>query len=115
MNRSAERFASPWFEIAEFSNRIFRLREPAPGPLHGSTIWLVAADRFSLPIDTGAGVAPLRPVVNAINENPIICLLTHGRSDHIGGAHEFSDRRSHRSEAAILADPNARSTQWGAG
>lgn len=103
----------PWFEVAEFPNRIFRLREPALGPLHGSNMWLIAADRFSLLIDTGVGVAPLRPVVAAISENPIICLLTHGHYDHIGGAHEFSDRRTHRSEAAILADPNSRSAQWG--
>ncbi len=103
----------PWFEIAEFPNRIFRLREPALGPLHGSNMWLIVADRFSLLIDSGVGVAPLRPVVDAISENPVICFLTHGHYDHIGGAHEFSDRRSHRCEAAILADPNPRSTQWG--
>jgi glyoxylase-like metal-dependent hydrolase (beta-lactamase superfamily II) len=85
---------------------------PALGPMHGSNIRLVVADRFSPPIDTGVGAAPLRPVVNAISENPIICLLTHGHYDHIGGAHEFADRRSHRSEAAILVDPNPRSTRW---
>jgi len=101
-----------WFEIAEFPNRTFRLREPALGPLHGSNIWLIVGSRSSLLIDTGVGVGPLRPIVGAISENPVICLLTHAHYDHIGGAHEFADRRSHRCEAAILADPDPRSIQW---
>lgn len=102
-----------WFEIVEFANRIFRIREPALGPLHGSNLWLVTGDRTSLLINTGVGVAPLRPVIDALGAGPVVCLITHGHYDHIGGAHEFADRRAHRSEAAILADPNPRSSQWG--
>ena len=101
-----------WFEITEFPNRIFRLREPALGALDGSNIWLVVGDRSSLLIDTGVGVARLSPVVNAIAGNPIICLLTHTHYDHIGGAYEFSDRRLHEAEAKILADPNPQATLW---
>jgi glyoxylase-like metal-dependent hydrolase (beta-lactamase superfamily II) len=101
-----------WFEITEFPEQVFRIREPALAPLHGSNLWLVRGRRSSLLIDTGVGVAPVRPIVEALAGNPVICLLTHGHYDHIGGAHEFSDRRAHRLEAAVLADPDPRSTQW---
>jgi glyoxylase-like metal-dependent hydrolase (beta-lactamase superfamily II) len=102
-----------WFEITAFPDRIFRIREPALAPLHGSNAWLVVGERASLLIDTGVGVAPLRPAVEILSGNPIICLLTHAHYDHIGGAHEFPDRRAHALEAAILADPNPSATQWG--
>ena len=101
-----------WFEITELPDHIFRIREPALAPLHGSNLWLVRGGRSSLLIDTGVGVAPLRPVVEALSGNPVICLLTHGHYDHIGGAHEFPDRRAHRLEAGILANPDPSSTQW---
>jgi glyoxylase-like metal-dependent hydrolase (beta-lactamase superfamily II) len=101
-----------WFEITEFPDQVFRIREPALAPLHGSNLWLVRGARSSLLIDTGVGVAPVRPIVEALAGNPVICVLTHGHYDHIGGAHEFPDRRAHRLEAAVLADPNPRSTQW---
>lgn len=104
--------AVDWFEITAFPNRIFRLREPALGPLHGSNVWLIAAGRGALLIDAGVGVAPLAPVVRRIIAQPILCLLTHTHYDHIGGAHEFVDRRAHAEEAATLANPTAEATQW---
>jgi glyoxylase-like metal-dependent hydrolase (beta-lactamase superfamily II) len=102
-----------WFEITAFPDRIFRIREPALAPLHGSNAWLVIGECASLLIDTCAGVAPLRATVESLSGNPVICLLTHGHYDHIGGAHEFPDRRAHAHEAEILADPNPVATQWG--
>jgi glyoxylase-like metal-dependent hydrolase (beta-lactamase superfamily II) len=101
-----------WFEITPFPNEIFRIREPRLAPLHGSNSWLVRGRRSSLLIDTGVGIARLRPVVEALAGNPVICLLTHSHYDHIGGAHEFPDRRAHVLEAAVLADPTPRATQW---
>ena len=102
-----------WFEITAFPDLVFRIREPALAPLHGSNAWLMLGDHSSLLIDTGVGAAPLRPVVEALTRNPVVCLLTHAHYDHIGGAHEFSNRRVHRLESAILADPNPLATQWG--
>jgi glyoxylase-like metal-dependent hydrolase (beta-lactamase superfamily II) len=102
-----------WFEATEFADRIYRIREPALKPLHGSNAWLVRGAKDALLIDTGIGVAPLRPVVEALAGGPVVCLLTHSHYDHIGGAHEFGDRRAHRAEADVLADPDPRATQWG--
>lgn len=101
-----------WFEATQFPDRIFRLSEPALRPLHGSNAWLVLGERRALLIDAGVGVAPIAPVVRRITASPVISLLSHSHYDHIGGAHEFADRRAHRLEAAILADPTPQATQW---
>lgn len=101
-----------WFEITAYPDRIFRLTEPALGPLHGANIWLIVAGRGALLIDAGVGVAPLAPIIRRITADPVICLLTHTHYDHIGGAHEFADRRAHAEEAATLANPTGEATQW---
>jgi glyoxylase-like metal-dependent hydrolase (beta-lactamase superfamily II) len=102
-----------WFQTTQFPDGVYRLSEPGLRPLHGANAWLVLGARRALLIDAGAGVAPLAPVVRALTAMPAICLLTHTHYDHIGGAHEFADRRVHASEAAILTDPTPRATQWG--
>ena len=105
--------ASDWFEITPCPNRIFRISEPALGPLHGSHSWLVLGEQSALMIDTGVGVAPLAPVIRSLTDRPIICLLSHSHYDHIGGAREFSDRRMHRAEANIMSNPTPELTFWG--
>lgn len=102
-----------WFETTEFANGILRIREPALAPLHGSNAWLIRGRDASLLIDTCIGVAPLRPIVEALAPGPFLCVLTHTHYDHIGGAHEFAQRWAHAAEASVLSDPNPRATQWG--
>jgi glyoxylase-like metal-dependent hydrolase (beta-lactamase superfamily II) len=96
---------SNWFECDTFAAAITRIREPGLGPLHAANLWLVAGRDRALLIDAGVGVAPLRPLIESLTDRPVICLLTHSHYDHMGGGHEFSDRRAHPAEAAILADP----------
>ena len=102
-----------WFEITAFRNRIYRISEPALGPLHGSHSWLIVGSEIALLIDTGVGVAPLAPVIRGLTDLPVICLISHSHYDHIGGAHEFTDRRMHEAEAAIMTDPTPALTFWG--
>lgn len=102
-----------WFEITPFPDRIFRISEPALGPLHGSHSWLVLGDHKALLIDTGVGVAPLAPVITSLTRLPVICILSHTHYDHIGGAHEFADRRMHWAEIEIMANPTPELTFWG--
>lgn len=61
-------------------------------------------------VDSGMGVAPLRPVVDALRpdpERPLILFTTHTHVDHIGAAHEFETRLVHPLEADELAAPEA--------
>ena len=102
-----------WFEITPFPDRVFRISEPALGPLHGSHSWLVLGDQKALLIDTGVGVAPLAPVIKNLTSLPVICLLSHTHYDHSGGAHEFADRRMHPAEKEIMANPTPELTFWG--
>jgi glyoxylase-like metal-dependent hydrolase (beta-lactamase superfamily II) len=101
-----------WFECDTFAAAITRIREPGLGPLHAANLWLVAGRDRALLIDAGVGVAPLRPLIESLTDRPVICLLTHSHYDHMGGGHEFSDRRAHPAEAAILADPTPDATMW---
>ena len=102
-----------WFEITPFPDRIFRISEPALGPLHGSHSWLVQGDHNALLIDTGVGITPLAPVIKSLTRLPVICLLSHTHYDHIGGAHEFANRRMHPAEIEIIANPTPELTFWG--
>lgn len=102
-----------WFRITPFSDRIFQLSEPALGPLHGSHSWLIIGHKQALLIDTGVGISPLAPIIRSLTDLPIICLLSHSHYDHIGGAHEFLDRRMHAAEMEIMTHPTAERTFWG--
>jgi glyoxylase-like metal-dependent hydrolase (beta-lactamase superfamily II) len=101
-----------WFEADRLADGITRIREPGLGPLHAANLWLVEGRDRALLIDAGVGVAPLRPVVEALTARPVTCLVTHAHYDHMGGAWEFADRRAHALEAAILADPKPGKTLW---
>jgi glyoxylase-like metal-dependent hydrolase (beta-lactamase superfamily II) len=101
-----------WFEVEALPDAIYRIREPALGPLDACHCWLIVGERQGLLIDAGAGVAELAPVVRALCPLPITLLVTHTHFDHIGGAHEFADRRVHPLEAGVLAAPTPQNTLW---
>jgi glyoxylase-like metal-dependent hydrolase (beta-lactamase superfamily II) len=59
-------------------------------------------------IDSGMGIAPLRPFVDQLRpdpDRPLISLSTHTHVDHIGAVHEFDTRLVHPLEADDLANP----------
>ncbi len=89
-----------------------RITERGLGPLHACNIWLVVGRDAALLVDAGTGIAALAPVVARLTGRPVICLVTHAHYDHIGGAHEFADRRAHTAEAAVMAAPSPQSTLW---
>ncbi|MEH3118195.1 MAG: MBL fold metallo-hydrolase [Methylorubrum populi] len=101
-----------WFLTRDFGHGVRRIGEAGLGPRHAANIWLVTGRDKALLIDAGVGVLPLKPAVEASTDQPVICLLTHGHYDHIGGGWEFADRRAHAAEAAILAAPTPEATQW---
>ncbi len=54
-----------------------------------STSWLVAGRDRAVLVDTGLGVAPIRPVAEAAAGMPVEAVNTHHHFDHTGGNAEF--------------------------
>lgn len=100
--------AAEWFRARPLSPGLTLIDEPHLHPLFQANMYLVEGDDRDMVVDTGMGVAPLRPFVEALRadrDKPLICVSTHAHVDHIGGAHEFADRRIHPAEAADQAVP----------
>ena len=100
--------AAPWYRTAQIDARTWCVTEPHVHPIFSANIFLVLGTEADLVIDSGMGVAPLRPVIDAVRpvpEKPLILVSTHAHVDHIGAAHEFDHRLAHRLEADGMADP----------
>ena len=89
-----------WFDVERVAERTFALREPGHWEEPNSYLF-VGAQRAAL-VDTGLGIAPIRPVVERLTDRPAIVLTTHVHWDHIGGHGEFADLCVHESDAAWL-------------
>ncbi len=100
--------AEPWYRVERLDARLTRITEPHVHPIFSANIHLVTGRDADLLIDSGMGVAPLRPLVDRLRPDParpLICLTTHAHVDHMGAAHEFDIRLVHPLEAEDLADP----------
>jgi glyoxylase-like metal-dependent hydrolase (beta-lactamase superfamily II) len=98
--------AHPWFRAEDAGDGITRLFEPHIDPLLVSNVWHVPGADADLVVDFANGVGPLRPVVEALTSGkPVIAVATHGHFDHVGGLHEFDDRRVHRADEAMTRSP----------
>ncbi len=78
---------SDWFEVYDVQPGVFALYEPRQWEEVIS--YLVLGERRALLIDTGLGVAPIKPVVRALTQLPVLVINTHCHFDHVGGNHEF--------------------------
>ncbi len=55
-----------------------------------------------LVVDAANGIGPLRPAIDALSDGrPVVAVVTHAHFDHVGGLHEFEDRRCHRADAEM--------------
>jgi glyoxylase-like metal-dependent hydrolase (beta-lactamase superfamily II) len=69
-------------------------------------VWVVPGADADLVVDAANGVGPLRPAVDVVGSGrPVIAFATHGHFDHVGGLHEFDDRRVHAEDAGMTRDP----------
>jgi glyoxylase-like metal-dependent hydrolase (beta-lactamase superfamily II) len=97
-----------WYGIETVDDRIICLTEPHVHPIFSANIFLVLGRDGDLVIDSGMGIAPLRPVIDEVRpdpDRPLTLLTTHTHVDHIGAAHEFDRRLVHPVEAAEMAAP----------
>ncbi len=69
-------------------------------------MWLVPGGDVNLLVDAANGIGPLKPHVDPFTQGkPVIAVATHGHFDHVGGLHEFSDRRVHADDADMTRAP----------
>jgi glyoxylase-like metal-dependent hydrolase (beta-lactamase superfamily II) len=97
-----------WYRAEKLDDRIWLITEPRVHPIFSANMHLVLGRDADLLIDSGMGIAPLRPFVDGLRpqpEKPLICLSTHTHVDHIGAVHEFDIRLVHEIEADELAHP----------
>lgn len=100
--------ADPWYRTESLGDRLWLITEPHVHPIFSANMHLVLGRDADLLIDSGMGIAPLRPVVDALRPDPskpVVCFTTHTHVDHIGAAHEFDIRLVHPIEAEDLARP----------
>lgn len=95
-----------WFRTRPVARGVWLVAEPA----HVNS-WLVAGRDRTVLVDSGLGIAPIRPVVTALTDRPVDVVHTHAHFDHVGGDAEFDRVAIHPAGAAELragADPEER-------
>lgn len=101
--------ASPWFAPTRLDDGVTVVIEPHVHVLERANLFLVEGSERDLILDTGMGVVPLKPTLDALRAEPgkeLVCVSTHTHMDHIGGVHEFDVRLVHPIEADEMARPS---------
>lgn len=86
-----------WFQTREVARGVWLLAEPS----HVNT-WLVGGTERAALLDTGLGIAPIRPRAVRATPLPLSVVNTHYHFDHTGGNHEFEDIAIHELGAPLL-------------
>jgi glyoxylase-like metal-dependent hydrolase (beta-lactamase superfamily II) len=64
--------------------------------------YLAEGSERSVLLDTGMGISPIRPVVEALVTSPLEVINTHYHFDHVGGNHEFERISIHELGAPLI-------------
>jgi len=105
--------ADIWFGVARQDHSILRFREIHIDPYAVGDIWLVQGRDRDLVVDTGSGIRPPAPVIEAVCRKPAIAVALLAYYDHAGGWHSFGERACHEREAPRLADPSRENAELG--
>ncbi len=101
----AKPVAETWFSIEAYDNDILRFREHHIDSFAVGDIWLVRGKDMDLAVDTGSGIIPPAPLVEAVAGKPVTAVALNHYYDHAGGWHSFSKRACHPLEAPELKNP----------
>jgi glyoxylase-like metal-dependent hydrolase (beta-lactamase superfamily II) len=99
----------PWFDAEEVEPGVRVITEPATHALILANVWLVEGSDRDLLIDTGNGIARLRPFADALRADPgkpVVAVATHQHQDHAGSLWEFDERVAHAADAAEIERPS---------
>jgi glyoxylase-like metal-dependent hydrolase (beta-lactamase superfamily II) len=98
--------ADRWFTSEPAGDGVTRLWEPHVDDFLISNVWHVRGRDADLVVDTANGIGALAPEIAALARGrPVIAVATHGHFDHVGGLHEFEDRRVHEADADMTRSP----------
>ncbi|HEY6735362.1 MAG TPA: MBL fold metallo-hydrolase [Roseiarcus sp.] len=97
----------PWFEVTQLSPGLFRITEPRCHRWVRANSLLILGRNRDILVDSGMGVAALRPVVDRLSSRRRLVFTTHAHVDHVGSHPEFADCEIlvHPVEADELARP----------
>ncbi len=106
--------AAPWFTVDEVESGIFRITEPHCHRLIRANCFLITGGHTDILVDSGMGVAALRPLIAGLSSKPLILFTTHTHIDHVGSHPEFTDAQIliHPSEADVLRQPGTRGLRF---
>jgi glyoxylase-like metal-dependent hydrolase (beta-lactamase superfamily II) len=98
--------ADRWFTVEPVEGGVARLWEHHVDEFLISNVWHVRGRDADLVVDAANGIGRLRPEIAALAQGrPVIVVATHGHFDHVGGLHEFDDRRVHEGDADMTRSP----------
>lgn len=100
-----------WYAVQEQGHGILRFHEIHVDPYAVGDAWLVVGAERNLLVDTGSGLAPLAPIVEAVSGKPVLAVACNGYYDHAGGWQGFAERACHRLEADALSNPSAENAE----
>lgn len=94
-----------WFYWREARPGLWLIAEP--GLVYS---WLVVGSERACLLDTGSGIAPIRPIVESITSLPVVVVNSHYHFDHVGGNHEYDSVAIHHLGADLLDNPQRAKT-----
>ena len=107
--RVANRVEKPvvefWYAIQPQGDDIIRFGEIHADPYAVGDIWLVRGSERDLVVDTGSGIVPPAPIVEAVSGKPVLAVALNCYYDHAGGWHSFAERACHLLDGPALIDP----------
>lgn len=75
----------PTYTTEQLYPWLYRIKDPLD-----VNFYLLTGEKKALLFDTGYGIGDIPETVNKITQNPLTVILSHGHSDHVGGAYQFS-------------------------
>jgi len=100
---------SQWFEIIEHKDYLYIIREKLDNidpRFHSiyTNLYLLLGSNTALLIDTGAGLFPLKPIIDdLLGQRTLKVINTHSHWDHSCGNYEFNEIHIHEIESSFVS------------
>src|SRR5277367_7049572 len=82
----------PWFEVTRLSSSLFRITEPCCHRWVRANSFLILGRDRDILVDSGMGLAALRPILDRLSSRPRLVFTTHAHIDHVDSHPEFTNR-----------------------